>query len=127
MVPSQLFEPSLAPDKCPEALVPPSVGRVVLALPRVVWLYLMLAASALMLRYSPSLWACGAALALTVLTLCAGHSVGLHRGIIHKTYSCPGWLRGALAYAFVQTGIGGPVATGLTKKFSSSPPRSRRP
>jgi stearoyl-CoA desaturase (delta-9 desaturase) len=69
----------------------------------------MLAASALMLRYPPSLWACGAALALTVLTLCAGHSVGLHRGIIHKTYSCPRWLRGALAYAFVQTGIGGPV------------------
>jgi fatty-acid desaturase len=93
-----------------EALVPASAGRIVLALPRVLWLYLVLGASSLVFWYPPSLGACAAALALTVLTLCAGHSVGLHRGIIHKTYACSGWLRGVLAYAFVHTGIGGPIS-----------------
>jgi len=100
---------SLALRRRPEALVPAAAGKVVLAPAKVVWLYLVLATSGLSWLFPPSLLACGAALGLTVVTLCAGHSVGLHRGIIHKAYECPRWLRCALAYAFVHTGIGGPV------------------
>lgn len=47
--------------------------------------------------------------ALGVLTFCLGHSVGLHRGIIHSTYQTSIWLRGFLAYLFVLTGLGGPI------------------
>ena len=93
-----------------ESLVGASDGRVRWAPRKVVWLYLSLASSGLVLLFPPSLGACAVALALTVVTLCAGHSVGLHRGVIHRTYSCSPWLRGALAYLFVHTGIGGPVS-----------------
>jgi fatty-acid desaturase len=109
MVLAHLFQASLAPPRHQEALVPPTVGKVVPAPAKVLWLYLVLGTSGLLWFYPPSLAACGAALGLTALTLCAGHSVGLHRGIIHQAYSCPRWLRGALAYAFVHTGIGGPI------------------
>jgi fatty-acid desaturase len=110
MVLARLFEPSPKPAPCPQALVPAAAGKVVLAPAKVVWLYLVLGTSSLVCVYRPSVLACLGALVLTVFTLCAGHSVGLHRGIIHKTYSSSRWLRGALAYAFVHTGIGGPIA-----------------
>jgi fatty-acid desaturase len=109
MLLARLFQTSLAPPESREALVPASVGKVVFAPAKVVWLYLVVGASGLLWLYRPSLAACAVALGLTVVTLCAGHSVGLHRGIIHQTYSCPRWLRGALAYAFAHTGIGGPI------------------
>jgi fatty-acid desaturase len=109
MVLAHLLETALRSSKRRETLVPPSAGKVVPAPAKVVWLYLVLGTSGLLFLFPPSLLACAAALGLTVVTLCAGHSVGLHRGIIHKTYSCPKCLRGALAYAFVHTGIGGPI------------------
>jgi fatty-acid desaturase len=47
---------------------------------------------------------------LTLLTLCLGHSVGLHRGIIHRTYETHPFVRGVLAELFVLTGLGGPLS-----------------
>jgi stearoyl-CoA desaturase (delta-9 desaturase) len=47
---------------------------------------------------------------LTLLTLCLGHSVGLHRGIIHRTYEAHRFVRGVLAELFVLTGLGGPLS-----------------
>jgi hypothetical protein len=41
-------------------------------------------------------------LALAFLTLCVGHSVGPHRGIIHRTYEALPVVRGVLAYPFVR-------------------------
>jgi len=93
-----------------ESLVGVADGRVRFAPSKVVWLYLVLAGSGLVLVFPPSLGACAAAVGLTGLTLCAGHSVGLHRGVIHRTYACSAWLRGLLAYVFVHTGIGGPIS-----------------
>jgi stearoyl-CoA desaturase (delta-9 desaturase) len=65
---------------------------------------LLVGAPALDLR----LWAISSALAF--LTLCLGHSVGLHRGIIHGTYTSGPLLRGILAELFVLSGLGGPLA-----------------
>jgi fatty-acid desaturase len=93
-----------------DTLVPPSAGRVVIAPSKIVWLYFLLGSAGLAAFFPPSLGACAVALALTVLTLAAGHSVGLHRGIIHRAYACSTWLRGTLAYLFVLTGIGGPIS-----------------
>ena len=28
----------------------------------------------------------------TAITLCLGHSLGMHRRLIHKSYNCPKWL-----------------------------------
>jgi len=45
----------------------------------------------------------------TALTLCAGHSVGIHRGLIHRAYHVPRWLEHALVYLGVLVGLGGPI------------------
>lgn len=46
--------------------------------------------------------------ALTYMTLLLGHSVGMHRLLIHRTYECPKWLARALIYAGALVGMAGP-------------------
>ncbi len=38
-----------------------------------------------------------------------GHTVGLHRRRLHRSFGCPRWLEVLLIEAFVLTGIGGPL------------------
>jgi len=45
----------------------------------------------------------------TGLTLCAGHSVGIHRGLIHRSYRVPLWLERTLAYLGSLVGLGDPI------------------
>ncbi|MEO1574321.1 MAG: acyl-CoA desaturase [Pseudomonadota bacterium] len=47
-------------------------------------------------------------IAFTYLTLLLGHSVGMHRKLIHRTYECPKWLERILVYLGVLVGMGGP-------------------
>ncbi|MFN0076760.1 MAG: acyl-CoA desaturase [Prosthecobacter sp.] len=44
----------------------------------------------------------------TVLTLCLGHTVGLHRLLIHRSFACPHWLEYLLAHLGTVVGMGGP-------------------
>jgi stearoyl-CoA desaturase (delta-9 desaturase) len=46
----------------------------------------------------------------SVITLCVGHSVGLHRGVIHRSYRTSLFLERALVYLATLTGMGGPLA-----------------
>lgn len=48
-------------------------------------------------------------LVTTALTLCAGHSVGLHRRLIHQSFECPRWLEYACVYLGTLVGMAGPV------------------
>lgn len=57
---------------------------------------------------TPLLVVQSAALSLVILLL--GHTVGLHRGIIHRAYTMPTWLRRVFALLFVLVGMGGPLA-----------------
>ena len=45
---------------------------------------------------------------LTYLTLLLGHSVGMHRGLIHRSFDAPRWLERSLVYLGVVVGMGGP-------------------
>lgn len=45
---------------------------------------------------------------LTVLTLCCGHSVGIHRLLIHRSFETPKWLERCLVFLGVLVGMGGP-------------------
>jgi len=45
---------------------------------------------------------------LTVLTLCLGHTVGLHRLLIHRSFACPKWLERSLVHLGTLVGMGGP-------------------
>lgn len=47
-------------------------------------------------------------LLLTAVTLCAGHSVGMHRRLIHNSFECPLWLEYVLVYLGVLVGMAGP-------------------
>jgi fatty-acid desaturase len=61
----------------------------------------------------------------SALTLCAGHSVGLHRGLIHRAYRVPRWLEYTLVYLGVLVGLGGPrglVRMHNTRDFQQNQP-----
>lgn len=45
----------------------------------------------------------------TAFILCVGHSVGMHRGMIHKTYKTSKWFERALIYLGTLAGMGGPI------------------
>ena len=47
-------------------------------------------------------------LILTGVTLCVGHSVGMHRRLIHNSFECPLWLEYILVYLGVLVGMAGP-------------------
>lgn len=91
-------------------LVPRTIGRVRFDGSKSLWLWGMLATGVVygIPAATPRLVAASAALA--VLTLCLGHSVGLHRGVIHRTYETNRTVRGALVYLFVLSGLGSPLA-----------------
>ncbi|HEX6691271.1 MAG TPA: acyl-CoA desaturase, partial [Burkholderiales bacterium] len=45
---------------------------------------------------------------LTYCTLLLGHSVGMHRWLIHRSFDCPRWLARLLTYLGVLVGMAGP-------------------
>lgn len=91
-------------------LVPADVGRVRFSGSKTLWLYG--AAAPALLFGAPGLTVATASIAtgLAVLTVCLGHSVGLHRGVIHRAFACGPRLRAVLLLLFCQTGLGGPLA-----------------
>ncbi len=55
-----------------------------------------------------SLTAIIAGLSLTYITLLLGHSVGMHRMMIHRSFSATPWVKYTLLYLGTLVGIGGP-------------------
>lgn len=53
----------------------------------------------------------------TVAVLLLGHSVGMHRRLIHKSFGCPLWLERLLVYMGTLVGLGGPFAMIRTHDF----------
>ena len=47
-------------------------------------------------------------IAFTVATLCLGHTLGLHRLLIHRSFDCPKWLEYSLVHLGTVVGMGGP-------------------
>lgn len=45
----------------------------------------------------------------TALVLLLGHSLGMHRKLIHDSYACPLWLEYGLVYCGVLVGLSGPL------------------
>ena len=82
-------------------------GRVVLATANAAWNAVMLAGALL----APWFFTWGALVlffALTYATLLLGHSVGMHRRLIHRSYGCAKWLERVLVYLGVVVGMAGP-------------------
>ncbi|OON68463.1 fatty acid desaturase [Hymenobacter sp. CRA2] len=92
-----------------DRIVPPG-DRLVVGWPKVCWLYLMLVPAVLWAPAAVSLPRAVASVLLTFLTVGVGHSIGLHRGLIHRAYRCAPRTRRVLAYLAVQAGMGGPLS-----------------
>jgi fatty-acid desaturase len=86
----------------------PAIGRVRFDAAKAAWLWTMIGLGAVgVVVATPA--AIAVALALHVIALGLGHSVGLHRGTIHRSYRAGPITRGALVYLSVLTGLGGPL------------------
>lgn len=44
----------------------------------------------------------------TGLTLCLGHSIGMHRKLIHDSFRCASWVENLMVYLGTLVGLGGP-------------------
>ena len=44
----------------------------------------------------------------TAVTVCLGHSLGMHRRLIHRSYDCPLWLERLFVYLGTLVGMAGP-------------------
>jgi stearoyl-CoA desaturase (delta-9 desaturase) len=59
------------------------------------------------------------------VTLCSGHSVGMHRRLIHNSFECPLWLEYLMVYSGVLVGMAGPF--GLMRQHDLRDWAQRRP
>src|SRR6185503_7127973 len=85
-------------------------GRVVWSPAKSLWNMTMLAGA---IGLAPLFVTPGAVAMFLVTTYCSlllGHSVGMHRRFIHRSYSCRKWLERALVYVCVLVGVAGPFA-----------------
>ena len=89
----------------------PVAGRVVWDAPRSIWNTFMFGGAVLLAPFYASWSALVIFLVLTAVTLCAGHSVGFHRRLIHRSFDCPKWLERILVYMGTIVGMGGPIWT----------------
>lgn len=85
-----------------------SAGRPILDPPKALWngslFVVTLVAGPLLFSWS----AFGLFLATTYFSLLIGHSVGMHRMMIHRTFACPKPVERMLIYAGVLVGVAGP-------------------
>lgn len=85
-----------------------SDGRVVWAPVKSLWNSAMIAGALVLGPMTATPGAVFLFLLLTYVTLLLGHSVGMHRLLIHRTYECPKWLERLLIYVGVLVGMAGP-------------------
>jgi fatty-acid desaturase len=83
-------------------------GRVVWSPVKSLWNSSMLAAALTLGPLTASVDAVIVFAVLTYATLLVGHSIGMHRFLIHRTYDCPVWLARLMIYAGVLVGMAGP-------------------
>ncbi|MEZ4853488.1 fatty acid desaturase [Flavobacterium sp.] len=89
-------------------LVPNEIGKISFSFSKTLWLYLILIPIFFIKWENISLKTSIIGLLLTFITVCLGHSVGLHRGIIHKSYETSTFFKNLLLTCFVFTGLGSP-------------------
>lgn len=84
-------------------------GRVRWAPARSLWIGTMTAATLLFAIPLASIGAVILFLLTSAVTLCLGHSIGLHRLLIHRSFAAPLWLERVLVYLGTLVGMAGPI------------------
>ncbi len=65
-------------------------------------------------------------LSTCAFTLLGGHSLGMHRRLIHNSYECPLWLEYVLVYLGVLVGLAGPIGMMRTHDMRDWAQRQKR-
>ena len=73
-----------------------------------IWFFFMLAGGVLAILWTPSWSGFLVFLVTTAITVCAGHSVGMHRLLIHRAFETPKWLEYVLVWLGALVGMAGP-------------------
>ncbi len=94
-----------------EHLIPgnPVVGEVRFHWPTFLWLAPMMGFAAVGCVLTFSIGAMLLFVVFTGATLCLGHSLGMHRRFIHRSYQCPRWLEIVFLHFGCLVGLAGPL------------------
>ena len=87
----------------------PNGGRVVWAPVKSLWINACLVGFIVGAFFATSVSSVVVFLVFTYLSLLFGHSIGMHRKLIHRTYECSKWLERLLVYLGVIVGMAGPL------------------
>jgi len=87
----------------------PWLGDVVYSPIKSIWFNLNLLLTMFIAPYFISFSSLTVFVVLTGVTLCFGHSLGMHRLLIHRSYECPRWLEYLFVYLGVFVGMAGPI------------------
>ncbi len=93
----------------PTATSSATEGHVAWAPAKSIWYTGMLIGGLVGVVFFPSWQAASLTLGLMLLTLCLGHSVGMHRLLIHRSFEVPRWLEYTLVYLGTLVGMAGPI------------------
>jgi len=85
-----------------------SRGNIVLEPGKTLWLLAMVGGGIWGVLQHFSWSALVVFVSLSALTLCAGHSVGMHRLLIHRSFTSPLWVERTLVYLGTLVGMAGP-------------------
>jgi fatty-acid desaturase len=86
----------------------PVDGRVVVDWPKALWNGGMITATLVLAPYFFTFGALVLFTSMTWLTLLLGHSIGMHRMMIHRSFKAAPWLERLLIYVGVLVAMGGP-------------------
>lgn len=84
-------------------------GHVVVSLPKTLWMGSMFLIALIGGWYTFSTTSLIVFVITTAVSLCLGHSLGMHRRLIHKSYQCPIWLEYLFVHLGVIVGLAGPI------------------
>ncbi len=84
-------------------------GHVVWSPSKSIWFLGHLCAAVLVAPFVFSVSALSVFVVLTGITLCFGHSLGMHRLLIHRSYECPKWMEYLFVYLGTLVGMAGPI------------------
>ena len=101
--------PLIATDRVfPASTTSATEGRIVIEAARSLWLAVMICGGLVGVVFFASVSALFVFLTLSAVTLCAGHSVGMHRLLIHRSFTAPKWVEHTLVYLGTLVGMAGP-------------------
>lgn len=92
----------------PTNVTNPVQGTIYWDAKKSIWLLVMTTGGVAAIVLTPSWGGLIVFLATTVITVCAGHSVGMHRLLIHRSFQTPKWLEYILVWLGTLVGMAGP-------------------